>query len=427
MSEEAKKEITLEELKKQVADISSAVKEIKEPNKDELLAGIKEIIDAQVTELTKPKKDKAVEMAEGIKSPKGKYKGMSIKDLEMHKRLCKAFSIPLDDEFTKAMDSTTADSGDDWVPTLMDAALWENWVTQSKVAQLVRFIDMPSNPYDLPIKDSGMTVYYNASENASTTASNPNTGKVTLSAGKLMGEVDFSYELDEDAVLNLRSVIVADINDKMTQAIDNVIVNGDTTTGAININYYTSGGSNIGATNKVLIFDGLRHFALVNNTSQKSSLAAAVSSDNFLTVLKLLGKYATRPTDVACIADPWTYLSMLDIAEIQTVDKYGSAATILNGEVGKILGIPIIPSEEIGKTDTSGYINQTAGSNTKGSFVIFHRPSVIAGRKRQVMLESDKDITTQTHKLVVSTRMAFKPWGDNTSDTYVGLGYNATI
>jgi len=420
-------EITMEELKGQVAELTDAVKNIKEPNYDELLASVKELIGAQVAELTKPKKDKAVEVGNQIEIGKGKYKGMSANELELHGRLCKAFKIPLSSEFTKAMDSTTADAGDDWVPTLMDSMLWENWRVDSRIASLVKFIDMPSNPYVLPIKDSGMTIYYNASENAATTASNPNTGSVTLTAGKLMGEIDFSYELDEDSILNIRDVLVTDINQKMTRAIDDVILNGDTTTGVLNVSYYLSGGSNIGATNKVLIFDGLRHFALVDNTSQKSSLAAAVTQDNFLTVMKLMGKYATRPTDCACIVDPWTYLTMLDIAEVITVDKYGPSATVLNGEIGKLMGIPIIPSEEFGKTDTAGYVNQTSGSNTKGSFVIFHKPSVIAGRKRQVTLEADKNIQTQQYQLVVSTRMAFKPWGTASSDTYVGLGYNITI
>jgi HK97 family phage major capsid protein len=423
MSEEI---ITIDEFKKQVADLSDTVKNIKEPNYDAMLADIKESMHTQIAELTKPVKDKSVQ-GENFGVYTGKYKGMNANELELHGRICKAFNIPLSDEFTKAMDSTTADSGNEWVPTLMDSVLWENWRVNSRIASLVRFVDMPSNPYTLPIKDSGMTIYYNASENAATTASNPNTGSVTLTAGKIMGEIDFSDEINEDSILAIQDVLRADMNDKMTEAIDNVILNGDATTGVLNINYYLAGGSNISATNKVLVFDGLRHFGLVDNTSQKSNLGAAVSQDNFLTVLKLLGKYATRPTDLACIADPWLYLSMLDISEIVTVDKYGPGATILNGEIGKFHGVPVIPSEELGKTDTAGYINQTGGSNTKGSFVIFHKPSFIAGRKRAVTIESDRDIQKQQTILVISTRMAFKPWGTASSDTYVGVGYNATI
>ena len=424
---EEKKEITLEELKAQVAEISDAVKNIKEPNKDELIAGIKDIMEAQVKELIAPKKDKSVEVGDQIEINKGKYKGMSVNELEMHGRICKAFSIPLSSDFQKAMDSTTSDAGDDWVPTLMDSALWENWVTQSKIANLIRFVDMPSNPYTLPIKDSGMTIYYNSSENTATTASNPNTGSVSLSAGKIMGEIDFSDELTEDSILSIRDILVKDMNDKMTQAIDNVILNGDTTTGALNISYYLSGGSNIAATNKVLIFDGLRHFALVDNTSQKTAFSSAPTQDKFLDVMQLMGKYATNPSDCACIVDPWTYLAMLDIAELVTIDKYGPSATIFNGEIGKIHGVSVIPSEQFGKTDSAGYVNQTSGSNTVGSLVIFHRPSVIAGRKRQVMLESTRDIQKQETILVISTRLAFKPWGTASSDTYVGLGYNITV
>ena len=424
---EIPKEITLDDLKKQVADLTDAVRNIKEPDTDKIIADFKETLNAQVIELTKPKKDKNIEIGDKLEVSTGKYKGMSANDMEFHKRACKALSVLLPDEFTKAMDSTTADSGDDWVPTMMDAMLWENWLVQSRVASLFRTITMPSNPYTLPIKDSGMTIYYGSSENTATTASNPNTGSVTLTAGKLIGGIDFSDELTEDSVLAINDVLRADCNDKMVQAMDSVIINGDTTTGTQNINYYLTGGSNIGATNKVLVFDALRHACLVDNTTQKSALAAAATTANIRTVLALIGKYGTRPSNCALIADPWLYLTLLALTEVITVDKYGPSATILTGEIGKVHGIPIIPTEEIGKTDTSGYINQTAGSNTKGSFVIVHTPSWVKGIRREVKMEADRDIQKQQTILVISSRLAFKSWGTLASQDFTALGYNATI
>ena len=429
MSEEIKeiKEITLDDLKKQVADLTDAVRNIKEPNTEKIIADFKETLNAQVIELTKPKKNKSLEIGNKLEVSTGKYKGMSLNDMEFHKRACKALNVLMPDEFTKAMDSTTADYGDEWVPTLMDAMLWENWLVQSRVASLFRTINMPSNPYTLPIKESGMTIYHGSSENTATTASNPTSGVVTLTAGKLIGEIDFSDELTEDSILAINDVLRADASDKMVQAIDSVIINGDTTTGTQNINYYLTGGSNIGSTDKVLIFNGLRHACLVDNTTQKSSLAAAASSANIRTVIALIGKYGTRPSSCALIADPWLYVSLLGITEVITVDKYGPSATILTGEIGKIHGIPIIPTEEIGKTDTSGYINQTSGSNTKGSFVIVHTPSWVKGIKREVKMEADRDIQKQQTILVISSRMALASWVVVTSQDTTALGYNATV
>lgn len=426
MSEEIK-EITLDDLKKQVADLTDAVRNIKEPNTEKIIADFKETLNAQVIELTKPKKDKNIEIGDKLEVATGKYRGMSANDMEFHKRACKALHVGLPDEFTKAMDSTTADYGDEWVPTLMDAMLWENWLVQSRVASLFRTITMPSNPFTLPIKESGMTIYQGSTENTATTASNPTTGVVTLTAGKLLGEIDFSDELSEDSILAINDVLRADANDKMVQAMDNVIINGDTTTGVLNINYYLSGGSNIGATNKVTIFNGLRHACLVDNTTQKSSLAAAVTTAGIRVVLALIGKYGTKPSNCALIADPWLYLSLLALTEVITVDKYGPSATILTGEIGKVHGVPIIPTEELGKTDTSGYVNQTTASNTKGSFVVVHTPSWVKGIKREVKMEADRDIQKQQTILVISSRMALASWVVVTSQDTTALGYNATI
>jgi hypothetical protein len=127
------------------------------------------------------------------------------------------------------------------------------------------------------------------------------------------------------------------------------------------------------------------------------------------------------------IADPWLYLSLLALTEVITVDKYGPSATILTGEIGKVHGIPIIPTEELGKTDTSGYINQSAGSNTKGSFVIVHTPSWVKGIKREVKMEADRDIQKQQTILVISSRLAFASWQLVTAQTTTALGYNATV
>jgi len=158
-----------------------------------------------------------------------------------------------------------------------------------------------------------------------------------------------------------------------------------------------------------------------------TAIGAALSASDILTVGALAGKYFTAPGDFVIIADIYTYFKMLGMTEFLTVDKYGANATIIRGELGRVFGIPVIPSAQFGKTSTTGKLSATAGSNTKGSFIMVHLPSWKIGWRRRILIEADKDITTQTNKLVASARMALKGWGTMASQTHTAYAYNITV
>jgi len=281
---------------------------------------------------------------------------------------------------------------------------------------------MPTNPSDIPANLSDPTVY-KVSENAAPPSSDEGTQKMTLSAVKLAAKVNFTEELVEDSIIPILPEIRTSIARAMAQAVDAVLVNGDTTTGTANISYY---GSSITSTHRYLVFDGLRHQGLVDNTAGKSDLGALTVAD-FATLMGQLGKYATRPSNCAFITDIYTYLKALSLDEFETVDKYGPSATIMNGELGKVYGIPVIITEELGKTDSNGYINATAASNTTGSIVLVHKPSWLIGFKRQMDIELDRDADKDAYNLYCRIRIAFIDFGTSSSATHVAVGYNVTV
>jgi hypothetical protein len=158
----------------------------------------------------------------------------------------------------------------------------------------------------------------------------------------------------------------------------------------------------------------------------KSDLGSLAIGD-FQTLLGLMGKYNTLPSRLAILFDPYTNAKILGLSELLTVDKYANRATIFTGEVGSIHNIPCIPTEEIAKANSNGWIDNTSGNNTKGSIIMVHRPSWRGGYRRRLLIEADKDIETQEMKLVASMRFAFVGWGTMSAQTHTAIGYDVTV
>jgi hypothetical protein len=108
--------------------------------------------------------------------------------------------------------STQVGFGDEWVPDLWSAQIWNRARLDNVILPLFRTIEMPSNPFELPIEGADPTVYFvpeTSDEAQQTIAGSGNpipdskiaSGKVQLAAKKLALRVGFSAELVEDAIV----------------------------------------------------------------------------------------------------------------------------------------------------------------------------------------------------------------------------------
>lgn len=326
-----------------------------------------------------------------------------------------------------AMDSTTAGSGDELVATLEARELWLDVNLQTLVAPLIPTFPMPSNPFDIP-RQLGDVSFYPGTENVATTSTAPSTGKATLTAYELVGQVPYSFTLEEDAVIAMLPEIRAGLVRNVAQALDDILLNADTTvTNNINADGATISTSDAGKAQWLLGYDGLIHLPLVDNTGQSKNHNAAVSDDMFNAIRAKLGKYGARPSELAWVMDVNTFIRAQSISNFRTMDKLGPNATLLTGMLGAIEGIPVIVSEQMKLADTDGKVTNAGNVTDTGRLLIVNRTQWAQGFRREMTIDVDRDTQKRQTVVTVSFRHALtERSGSRSTATHTGLQYDIT-
>lgn len=328
--------------------------------------------------------------------------------------------------------STQASFGDEWVPDLWSQQIWNKARLENAILPLFQAVEMPSNPFELPIEGTDPTVYFvpetTDEDHLTLGANNPipdskvGSGKVQLAAKKLALRVGFSSELVEDAVVPVLNIYREQAVRAITDSIDYVLLNGDTASSG-NIN---KDGGTPDATDRYMAFNGLRKLPLVTTT------ANAVDADGAPTLALLrqarftmAAKYAARPSDLAWIVDGGTYAQFLGISEFLTMEKAGPMATALTGQIGFADGAPVIVSAEMPLTDgDNGKVDDaTPANNTKGTALCVYRPGWFVGYRRRIAVSVDYLPYYDAYQLTATVRLAFVNFD---GDVAAAL-YNVTV
>lgn len=359
----------------------------------------------------------------------GKYAGIDPLNLYLAKKIMDAQhrqadapgpSKDLVEAVAKAMTSTGSTTGDELVPTDMAASLWDDIYAATRVASLLVPQPMTSDPMDISLS-LGDATFRKGTQNTATTASDLATAKSTLTTTEQVAEVNWSYTLEEDAVIAMMPAIRAGLARNAAEYVDRFVLNADATnagTGNINLDdadppddsYYLSDGQ-----------DGIRHQWIVDNSGQAVAGGGdALADADMRSMFGKLGKYfQDAQNDVVIVTDYSTYLKgMLALTNVVTVDKMGAQATILTGQLGSYMGVPIVPSNFHPLGEADGKCSTTAGSNTLGSVSCFNRQMWRLGYRRGVTIEVDRDIQKRQYILVCSFRIAVGTRGTRASNTH---------
>ena len=377
----------------------------------------------------------------GLERPRvayGKYQGLDLLDLAYMRSLLNAqLRKPLglnphmleewQANLKAAMDSTTAGTGDELVSTQEAAALWMDVNLETMIAPLFSRVEMPTNPFEVPLQ-LGDVNWYPGTENLATTSTALSTAKQTLTAFELVGQVPWSLTLDEDSIIAMAAEVRSALVRNAAEVIDDVLLNGDTTTtDNINADGATISKTDAGKGHWLLGFDGLIHLPLVDNASQANDHGAAVDDDMFNEVRVKLGKYGVRPSELTYIMDVNTYIRSLSVANFRTLDKLGPNATLLRGQLGAVEGIPIIVSEQMKLADTDGKVTDAGNGTNTGRLLLANRSQWRVGFRRELAIETDRDIQKRQNTMVVSLRLAFdERSGTRSSATHTALQYDIT-
>ena len=174
------------------------------------------------------------------------------------------------------------------------------------------------------------------------------TGEITLTLKTIIANIPIGNYLVAYGVEGLLQVLRDDIGRRLAYVEENLLLNGDTTTGggagyANNRNGDYNAGTNvkgIDASNNdyLLLFDGLLEAATATVVDAGNAVFALSQLRSAITNL---GVYADNRNELALVVPRLVETQLLGFTELQTVDKYGPGATILSGEIGRIYGIRV--------------------------------------------------------------------------------------
>lgn len=316
--------------------------------------------------------------------------------------------------------STLATFGDEFVPEGWSAQLWRKPRIDNVVTANTTFIEMPTNPYKLPIESTDPTVYSvpettNEAQLATDNSSNPipdsqvATANTTMTAKKLGLRVGISEELNEDSIIPVATLWREQSVRAMEDARDNVLLNSDDTTGTTNINY-ADGNTSAVSTAKFLYGggDGFMHLPLVTNPALGVDGGA---TEITLTMLrnaraKLGRALISDLNNLVWYVDPLVYVKLQNMDEVLVQSVNGRESTVNTGMVGRIDNIPVFVSNEIAQSTTAGKVSATAANNVRGRILLVHKPSWYAGYRREIRTNFDYMPVYDAWQLVVTMRLA---------------------
>lgn len=414
----------LDELKQTIADVKEVLATPKGASQTVDMEAIKAVVrEAMRAEQLERKGDPQGDVVgpEGAKAidpivKTGKFAGHRRGDLQfVDYFLRRAYGlrpegVKLPSPELKAAMSTTDAVGGDLVPVGYASRLWEDiFLASNIVANFGPPIAMPGNVFHSPLSLGDIT-WYKGTENSATTATQMATDEVIFTGTELVSEVDWSYTLDEAAVVAMLPQLQRRIKISAAEVMDGFVLNADSTD-ANNINNHDSGNDSDTAYYRTAGQDGIRHqWTMDLNTQMVTASGAALADSHITSAQAKLGKYALPPSDVLQICDIATYLKgFLNLDGVLTLDKYGQNAVLLQGELGRYRGMPIIVSASAPLTQDDGYAD--GSGDTYGQISLVNKWMWSVGFMRELLIEVDKAIQARQFIMVNSFRIAVACWG----------------
>lgn len=315
--------------------------------------------------------------------------------------------------------STQAGYGDEWVPTVWADTIWEKPRLDNVIQNLFASVEMPSNPYEYPVESTDPTVFLvgetkNEAVLALDISTSPipdskiATAKVTFTASKFGTRIMYSAELEEDGLRRLVPQFRAQATRAMQDRIDYVGINGDTAT-TLNVN--SDGETITDTTRAYLAYNGLIKQAIVTATTNKVDANGASPSLTLMrsTRSKLGAAEGTNPENLAWIMDYSTYIKLLSDDVVVSVDKYGPAATVVTGELGRIDGIRVFVSAQMALADADGKVTQTSNTVDRGRAILVHVPTWMFGYRRRIAQDVSYLPYYDSYILTLTMRNHFVP------------------
>lgn len=236
------------------------------------------------------------------------------------------------------------------------------------------------------------------------------TGRVSITPKEIKIATSHTTIMEEDSVIGVVQTVNRQLNEAALETRDKLMVNGDDTTGTTNINYDGSTPPTGLQTPYYIASDGFRVTALAAGLDASNTLTL---NQYRLTLAALDGELRQYYERMCFMIDPTTEMASLALPEIATEDVRRTNATIQSGRILNVYGVDVLSNGFLPQTDTDGKVTGTGNVANRGTIMLVYAPYWGVGYKRQITLETARDIYSGTNVYVMSMRIGFVPRGSN--------------
>ena len=273
----------------------------------------------------------------------------------------------------------------------LPSATWELEVSNNMEAEVRRRLVMAPIFRGINMMTNVMTIPVNPEAGSATWITNAQFGttdspgaaqthqlkEITLNAYKVATMEYLAYEEEEDSLLVLMPIVRDAMIRRVARAMDKA--------------YLMGAGAGADPVKGVSIYDAT---SVVTPT-----VTGAASIANLRAMRKDLGAWGLDPAEVVYVVSTEVYYDLLDDTSFQTMDKVGSSATFLTGQVGSVGNSPVIVSSEF-PTKAGGASN----ASTNIGAICVAPANFLAGNQRGLRFDTQELVETQRRVLVASLR-----------------------
>jgi len=323
--------------------------------------------------------------------------------------------------------SDTAGSGAEWIPDTWSNQLYEEYYTPAGIDALFPVVDVPG-PIVIPGISDTIRPYIKGKvsqdDPSKYIASTPTTSNTTIDPVGLAARVLLDDAATEDSIIPLLPEIQRRLARAIRDAYEDAMINGDTAAthqdaiASWNIRSRWGASGLGGSADHRRAFLGLRALAYDRTLTVDQSAGQTVAK----VMEELLGGLGERGNmNAVILTSPEVFFKkMLTDSNVLTVDKLGQNATLLNGQLAAISGVPVVMTRWL-SSDLATTGLYTATGAYSGVLAVA-REEFAHYQRRASMVEVDKDITVGAYNLVATLRRTFKTLSGSSS-AVVRFGY----
>lgn len=328
--------------------------------------------------------------------------------------------------------SDSANAGSEWIPVMHLPQLVEDLRAARRIEALLPSMTVDDKNVRLPKRTTGLRPFIKGNVTTNDPAqfglSNLGTDEVVIGATGIATRTQIDEDASEDSILAVEPITRAELTAAHTDGKEDAFINGDdsaTHQDAIATWNTRSrwGADGLGGTaDHRRLWEGWRRRALRIGGASTLDLSDSYTFAKYLATIATLDSPLGVEGSVVLFASPEAFLAdLLGLAEVVTVDKLGTQATIRTGQLAQIGRSPVVITEFLtSDLATSGLFT---GSGAKTGLLLVNTDRFLVARRRGLRIEQDKDITRGVTDMVSTERMEFITLDDSTKRN-VHFGFN---